>query len=66
MFKRRRFKQTIFVQERLTAFASEVRKDAVGTAPGIEREKMLERARLADTALHLQDWANSAGLRPPK
>jgi hypothetical protein len=27
---------------------------------------LLKKARQADTAAHVDDWANSRGLRPPK
>jgi hypothetical protein len=32
---------------------------------GAEREDLLRRARQADTASHIDDWANSAGLQAP-
>jgi hypothetical protein len=54
------------LKEQLAACAKEVRQKALRTPPGPEREKMLKRARIADTELHLDDWANSPGLRPPK
>jgi hypothetical protein len=34
--------------------------------PSAERDHLLRRARQADTASHIDDWANSPGLRPPK
>ena len=67
MFKRRRFKQTVSLQDRLTAFASEMREKAANAVPGIGRQKLLERERQAETALqYLQAWAESPGLQPPK
>jgi hypothetical protein len=64
MQHQRRFKQTVspidrFKTNELKAKASELR-------PGAERDDLLRRARQADTALHLDDWANSRGLQPPK
>jgi hypothetical protein len=53
MQKRRRFKQTSSSQDRLAAFAGELREKAAGTPPGPERDDMLKRAGQADTALHL-------------
>jgi len=66
MPKRRRFKQSASLQERLRAFAEDVREQASGLRPGKEREELLRKARQADTAAHLDDWANSAGLQSPK
>jgi len=64
--KRRRFKQTASLQDRLQAFASDVRSKAEALPPGAERDELMKKAREADTALHLHDWANSPGLEPPK
>jgi hypothetical protein len=67
MQRRRRFKQQLSLQDRLTAWAKEVREQAATLPPGPEREALLEKASQADTASHLDDWANSpAGLQPPK
>ena len=65
MNKRRRVKQTISFKERLAAWAEDVRKQAAQIAPGAERDDMLKRARQADTAAHIDEWANSTGLQPP-
>jgi hypothetical protein len=64
--KRRRFKQTQSLQDRLRAFASEIRSKAEALPFGTERDELMKKARQADTALHLHDWANSPGLQPPK
>jgi hypothetical protein len=34
--------------------------------PGPERDELLRKLRQAETAMHLEDWANSPGLQPPK
>ncbi len=34
--------------------------------PGRERDDLLKKERQADTASHLNDWADSPGLQPPK
>ena len=65
MFKRRRFKQTTSLQERLAAFAESARNKAIALPPGSEQDDLLERARQADTALHIEDWLNSPGLKAP-
>jgi hypothetical protein len=66
MQRRRRFKQQVPFQDRLAAWAKEVREQAKTLPPGPEREALLKKASQADTASHLQDWASSAGLQPPK
>jgi hypothetical protein len=66
MAERRRAKQTLSVKDRLAVFAHEARSKASQLGPGRERDDLLKRARQADTAAHLDDWANSPGLRPPE
>jgi hypothetical protein len=66
MQRRRRFKQTIPLKDRLASFAKEARDRALSLPPGSEREAMLKKVSQADTAAHLDEWANSAGLQPPK
>ena len=66
MLKRRRSKQTIPLKDRLAAFAKEMVEQASILPPGAEKEDLLRRARRADTASHLDDWANSLELQPPK
>jgi len=65
MLKRRRFKQTQSLQERLATFAKDARDRAAALPAGPEKEDLLKRARQADTALHVNEWANSTGLQPP-
>jgi hypothetical protein len=66
MTERRRFKQFLSLKDRLTLWAEKVRKVAGQLPPGHEKEALLKKARQADTAAHLDDWANSLGLKPPK
>jgi hypothetical protein len=66
MSQRRRFKQAASLKERLALFANEVREKALQLRPGPEQDALLKKARQADTAAHLDEWANSPGLRPPK
>jgi hypothetical protein len=42
-----------------------LRKEARGVYPGVEREKLLRRARQAETAAHIQEWLTSPGLQAP-
>jgi hypothetical protein len=66
MSERRRFKQTETLEQRLSDEAAKLRKEALGTPPGIERERLLRRARQAETASKMNDWLTSPGLQPPK
>jgi hypothetical protein len=64
--ERRRLKQTTPLDQRLEEQAERLRKEAKGTPPGVEREKLIRRARQAETAAHIQEWLTSSGLQPPK
>lgn len=64
MVGRRRFKQRT-LKERLISFAENAREKAK-LLTGHERDELLKKARQADTAAHIDDWANSPGLQPPK
>ena len=63
LFKRRRLKQTKALKDRLVLFAKDLREQASPVPAGLERDDMLRRARRADTAAHLDDWASSPGLQ---
>jgi hypothetical protein len=63
--KRRRFKQTQTLEERLAREANRLREEARALPPGIEREALLEKARQADTGAHVSEWLQSPGLQPP-
>ncbi len=65
-FQRRRTKQKASLKDRLVSFAKETREKATQLRPGKKQDDMLTRARRADTAAHIDDWANSPGLQPPK
>ena len=65
MIRRRRFKQTQSLQDRLATFAKDARDKAEALPAGPEKEDLLKRARQADTASHIDEWANSTGLQPP-
>ena len=64
--QRRRFKQTLTFPDRLKTFAEELKAKAAELRPGPERDALLRKARQADTASHIDEWANSPGLQPPK
>jgi hypothetical protein len=59
MFKRRRFKQSVPLKERLVIWTKEVMARANSLPPGQERDDLLKEARQADTAAHLDDIALS-------
>ena len=62
----RDFIQSEPLRDRIEIFAKNIRDRASLLPPGKEQDDLLRRARLADTALHLNDWVDSPGLRPPK
>jgi hypothetical protein len=66
MLVRRRFKQKASFTDRLKIFADELKAKASELRPSAERDALLRRARQADTASHIDEWANSPGLQPPK
>ena len=63
--QRRRFKQTSPSDQRLIEEAQRLRKEAQGSHPGIERDKLIRKARHAEAAADIQEWLTSPGLRPP-
>ena len=64
--KRNRVKQTVPLKERLATFAEDMIEKADRVPPGRERDGFLKRASCAETAAHLDDWANSPPLQPRK
>jgi hypothetical protein len=64
--QRRRYEPTTEpLEHRLADEAERLRKQARGTPPGIERERLIRRARRAETALHMREWLSSPGLKAP-
>lgn len=63
---RRRSDQTQSLEQRLTDEAANLRKEARGTPPGIERDRLIRRARQAETALQMNEWLATSGLQSPK
>ena len=63
----RRITQPQPLEQRLTEEATRLRKEAQGTPPGVERDRLIHLARRAETACHhMNGWLNSPGLRSPK
>ena len=65
MMQRRRFKQTISLEDRLAEEAKRLREEAKLLPPGAERDRIIRKARQAETGSHLTEWLTSPGLRPP-
>jgi hypothetical protein len=63
---RRRLKQALSLNDRLKIFSDQLKAQASRLRPGPEQDALFKRARIADTAAHIQKWANSPGLQPPK
>jgi hypothetical protein len=59
MPERRRFTQTTSLEERLAKEATQLRKQAQGTPPGVERDLLVRKARRAETASHMTEWLAS-------
>ena len=66
MQKRRRFKQSETLDERLAKEAERLRAEVQAMPPGLEREHLLRKAKQAETASHVNDWLRSPGLQLPK
>lgn len=64
--QKRRFDRQLSFQDKLTLYANEMREKASSLQPGPERDAFLTKARQADTATRLTEWANSPGLQPPE
>jgi hypothetical protein len=63
MQERRRFQQFDPLDKRLSEEAERLRKEARGTPPGVERDRLIRRARLAETGARMSEWP---GLRAPQ
>jgi hypothetical protein len=64
--RRRRFKQSETLEQRLLKKARRLRDEARLLPPDLTREVALRKARQTETAAHLADWLRSPGLKPPK
>ena len=60
MQQQRRFNPTAPpLDQRLIEEAQRLRKEARGTHPGIERDRLIRRARQAETAARISEWLTS-------
>jgi hypothetical protein len=65
MQERQRFKPIDPLDNRLSEEAECLRKEARGIPPGVERDRLIRRARFAETASPMSEWLSSKGLQPP-
>jgi hypothetical protein len=66
MQQRRGFNQIDPLDKRLSEDAQRLRKEARGTPPGVERDRLIRRARFLETASHMSQWLSSPGLQSPR
>jgi len=66
MQKRRRFKHTKSLKDRLLEEAQSLREQANLLPYGSVRDAALKKARQAEAAANMDEWLNSSGLKPPK
>jgi hypothetical protein len=65
MQRRRRFKHTVSLEDRLAEEARRLREEAELLPHGPIRDDALRRARQAETGAHMSEWLTSPGLKPP-
>ena len=63
---RRRIKQSLSLEERLSQEAKRLREEAKLLPPGAAREALLRKARQAETGSHVSEWLSSPELQSPK
>lgn len=66
MLKRRRFKPSQSLKDRLASFAKDMRAKVSLMPSPVQDDDLLRRASQADAAFHLNEWLNSPGLQPPR
>jgi hypothetical protein len=64
--QRRRFKQTLTLEERLAIEAQRLREEAKKLPPGAEQAELLRKAREDEMVAQMAGWISSPGLHPPK
>ncbi|MCA1528738.1 hypothetical protein [Bradyrhizobium yuanmingense] len=60
--RRRRFKQTQSLEERLAAEAERLPASAKTAPPGVRREELLSKARQFEEGLHMGEWLKAPGV----
>ena len=64
--QRRRIQHHVPLEQRLIEEAERLRKEAKGTRLGIERERLIRKARQAETAANMQKWLSAPGPQGPR
>ena len=64
--QRRRFKQTVPLEDRLADEAKRLREKARSLPHGVERERAIRTARQVETGSQMSEWLRSPGLQAPK
>jgi hypothetical protein len=62
----RHFDQIISLEERLSKESGQLRKIAKGTPPGIERDRLLRKAKQLESTVQISEWLRSTGPQVPK
>ena len=63
--ERRRIKQTQTLKQRLADEVERLREEVRTLPPGRRRETLLQRVRQDETAIQIDAWISSPGLRAP-
>ena len=63
--QRRRIKQTLSLEDRLSEESKRLRDEAKALPPGAARNELIRKARQAETGSHISAWLRSPGLQPP-
>ncbi len=64
--QRRRIEQRTTLEERPIQEAQRLRQEAMAAPPGSQRERLIRRARQAETASRVNEWMASRGLQAPQ
>jgi hypothetical protein len=65
MSQRHRLEQTYLLAKDFSEEVTRFRKEARGTPPGVERDRLIRRARQAEIGAHINEWLSSPGLKAP-
>jgi hypothetical protein len=64
--RRRHFKGLGSLNQRLAEEVQRLQNEARTAPPGIERDRLLQRVRQAETASHINEWLSSPVVQAPK
>jgi len=65
MLKRRRFKQTQSLSERVIQDVQHLKTQLATLPPGPKRDHIAKQIRQNETAVNIDQWLKSPGLQPP-